>query len=71
MNSASSTADTPFQPDTDRRAEDRMHHEPWPEAMRDEFRKVQFLATVDVQEVGAETWHDIFEAFEGRHVRFI
>ncbi|MGM9484784.1 hypothetical protein ACS5PN_26555 [Roseateles sp. NT4] len=55
----------------ERRATDRTHNQPWPEAMRDEFRKVQFLHAVEVAEVDAEAWHDIFECFEKRHVRFI
>lgn len=55
----------------ERRAFDRTHHEQWPEAMREEFRKVQFLQAVEVDEVDAEAWREIFERFEGRHIRFL
>lgn len=55
----------------ERRTTDRTHHERWPEAMRDELRKVQFLHAIEVDEVDGESWRDIFEAFEGRHIRFI
>jgi len=55
----------------ERRTIDRTHNEPWPEAMRDEFRKVQFLHSVDVNDVDADSWRDIFESFEHRHIRFI
>ena len=46
-------------------------HEWWTEAMREEFRKVQFLAAVEVEELESEAWRDIFASFEGRHIRFI
>jgi hypothetical protein len=55
----------------ERRTTDRSHNEQWPEAMRDEFRKVQFLHAVEVDEVDGEPWCDIFESFEGRHIRFL
>ena len=55
----------------ERRATDRTHNEPWPESMRDELRKVQFLHAVEVDEMDGDAWSDIFEAFEGRHIRFI
>ncbi len=55
----------------ERRTTDRTHNEPWPEAMRDELRKVQFLHAVEVHEVDGEAWRDIFEAFEGRQICFI
>ncbi|WP_457393719.1 hypothetical protein [Roseateles sp. P5_E1] len=58
-------------PVVERRTADRTHNEPWPDAMRDELRKVQFLAAVEVDEVGGDVWSDIFECFEGRHIRFI
>lgn len=55
----------------ERRTIDRTHNEQWPEAMRDEFRKVQFLHAVETEELNGESWRDIFESFEGRHIRFI
>ena len=55
----------------ERRTIDRTHNEQWPEAMRDEFRKVQFLHTCETEELDGESWRDIFESFEGRHIRFI
>ena len=58
-------------PVVERRTVARTHNHQWPEAMRDEFRKVQFLHAVEVDEVDGESWHDIFECFEGRHIRFI
>ena len=58
-------------PFVDRRAVARTHGEQWPDAMRDELRKVQFLAAVEVDEERADAWSDIFECFEGRHIRFI
>jgi hypothetical protein len=58
-------------PAAERRTVARTHNEQWPEAMRDELRKVQFLHAVEVDEVDADSWRDIFECFEGRHIRFI
>ena len=58
-------------PVVDRRTAARTHNEQWPEAMREEFRKVQFLAAVEVDEVDSDAWRDIFASFEGRHIRFI
>ncbi len=58
-------------PTADRRDGDRTHNEPWPEAMREEFRKVQFLAAVEVDEVDPDTWHDLFATFKGRHLRVL
>ncbi len=58
-------------PAGDRRTAPRTHHEPWPEAMREEFRKLQFLAAIEVEEVESDAWRDIFAGFEGRHIRFI
>lgn len=58
-------------PVAERRTADRTDNEPWPEAMRDEFRKVHFLSAVEVDEVDVESWSDIFRSFEGRHIRFI
>ena len=58
-------------PVVERRTATRTHHEQWPDLMRDEFRKVQFLADVEVNEVDSDAWHDIFACFEGRHIRFI
>ena len=55
----------------ERRSTERTHNELWPEAMRDELRKVQFLHAIEVEEVDGESWRDIFESFEGRHIRFI
>jgi hypothetical protein len=55
----------------ERRTIDRTHNAPWPDAMRDELRKVQFLHAVEVEEVDGDSWSDIFEAFERRHIRFI
>lgn len=55
----------------ERRATDRSYNAPWPDAMRDELRKVQFLHSVEVDELNGDDWQDIFEAFEGRHIRFI
>ncbi|MGM9479657.1 hypothetical protein ACS5PN_00530 [Roseateles sp. NT4] len=58
-------------PTLERRTATRTHHEPWPEAMREEFRKLQFLDAVEVDEVHADAWRDILASFEGRHIRFI
>jgi len=58
-------------PAVDRRAAARTHTGPWPEAMREEFRKLQFLDSIEVHEVDSEAWRDIFASFEGRHIRFI
>lgn len=58
-------------PHADRRTTVRTHHDLWPEAMREEFRKVQFLDAVEVQEVDAAAWQDIMSCFEGRYIRFI
>lgn len=58
-------------PTIERRTADRTHAEPWPEAMREEFRKIEFLATVEVQEVDPDLWHDVVTAFGRSHHRFI
>lgn len=80
---AADTADTMKQPQTradqedsampveDRRTTTRTHSAQWPEAMREEFRKVQFLDAVEVGEIEPSAWRDIFASFEGRHIRFI
>jgi hypothetical protein len=55
----------------ERRASARTHAEQWPEAMREEFRKVQFLDAVEVGEVDPGDWRAVFASFEGRHIRFL
>ena len=58
-------------PVVERRTATRTYNEPWPEAMREEFRKVQFLAAIEVDEVDSDVWRDIFAGFDGRHMRFL
>ena len=61
----------PSMPAVERRSADRTHDLQWPEAMREELRRVQFLAAVEVDEVDADAWHDILASFEGSHIRFL
>jgi hypothetical protein len=56
---------------TERRATVRKPHDVWPETVREEFRKVQFLDGVEVDEVDEEAWRQLLACFEGRHIRFI
>jgi len=58
-------------PIAERRAAARKPHDVWPETVREEFRKVQFLDGVEVAEVDDEAWCQLLACFEGRHIRFI
>ena len=55
----------------DRRAAVRKPHDLWPETVREEFRKLQFLDGVEVNELDEEAWRQLLACFEGRHIRFI
>ncbi|HEY8880539.1 MAG TPA: hypothetical protein VIN03_23415 [Roseateles sp.] len=55
----------------DRRATARRPHDVWPETVREEFRKLQFLDGVEVNELDEEAWSQLIACFEGRHIRFI
>lgn len=56
---------------TERRQTERARPEVWPEAMRDEFRKVEFLAAVEVEEADAAAWREVFAAFERRGGKYL
>jgi len=58
-------------PAAERRAAARKPHDVWPETVREEFRKVQFLDGVEVDEVDEDAWRQLLACFEGRHARFI
>lgn len=58
-------------PNVDRRASARKPHDVWPETVREEFRKLQFLDGLEVDDVDEEAWHQLVACFEGRHIRFI
>jgi hypothetical protein len=55
----------------ERRAAVRKPHDVWPETVREEFRKLQFLDGVEVNELDEEAWRQLLGCFEGRHIRFI
>lgn len=55
----------------DRRASARKPHDVWPETVREEFRKLQFLDGVEVNELDEEAWRQLLACFEGRSIRFI
>lgn len=58
-------------PTADRRASARKPHDVWPETVREEFRKLQFLDGVEVAEVDEEAWRQLLACFDGRRIRFI
>jgi len=55
----------------ERRAAARRPHDVWPDTVREEFRKAQFLDGVEVNEMDDEAWRQLLACFEGRQIRFI
>lgn len=53
----------------DRRTTVRKPHDVWPETVREEFRKLQFLDGVEVNELDEGAWRQLLACFEGRHIR--
>jgi hypothetical protein len=66
------TPSTPAESETtpstplDRRDCDRVPQPQWPEPMRDDFRRLEFLSGVEVQESDWAFWQDTVAAFKKR-----
>jgi hypothetical protein len=39
--------------------------------MRDKLRKIRLLHAVEAAEIDADSWPEMFECFQERHIRFI
>lgn len=49
-------------PESERREIERRANQPWPEAMREDFRMLEFLAGIEVHDSDWDAWQDTVEA---------